>query len=141
MTKKLDGIISFYLKSQKDDEIAENKFETSGSLYKRNKKNFLFFEETNMDDNSKTKCRLEFDDQGVRLRRDGRIIFDQKYILKEITEGYLKTPHGELKTKVKTTKYEISKRVESNLTLQLSYQLFIAEEDTGVHQLSIEFKV
>lgn len=140
MTKKLDGTVYFYLKSEKDTDITEIKYETPGILYTKDKVNFLFFEETNMDDNSKTKCRFEFDIQKIKLRRNGPIILEQNYRLNEITEGYLKTSYGELKTKAETIKYEVSQQTGPSITIQLTYKLFVAEEDTGKHQLRIKFQ-
>jgi len=141
MTKKLDGTVYFYLKSEKNTDITEIKYETPGILYTKDRVNFLFFEENNMDDNSKTKCRFEFDDQKIKLRRNGPIILEQNYRLKEITEGYLKTSYGELKTKAETIKYEVFQQTGTSLTIQLTYKLFVAEEDTGKHQLRIKFEI
>ena len=56
---KIAGIVSFSMKVTLGLEVTETNYQTSGILYKKNDKYYLFFNETNFDDNSITKCRME----------------------------------------------------------------------------------
>jgi len=141
MTNKINGEVSFYLRSKKDKDITETSYETPGTLYKKSDKNFLFFEETNIEDNSKTKCRIEFDDEKIRIRRDGQIIIEQTYATQKIMDGYVKTPYGELPTRAKTHRYQLMEESDSKLVIGLAYDLFIAEDKAGKYELKIQFNV
>ena len=69
---KISGLVSFCMKVIQGLDVTETNYETSGILYKKNDKYYLFFDETNFDDNSTTKCRIEFNHDQIRVRRDGQ---------------------------------------------------------------------
>ena len=139
MTNKINGKVSFYMHAKKGDDITETSYETQGTLFKKNNKSYLFFEESNLEDNSKTKCRFEFDDEKIRIRRDGQIIIEQTYTTQKKMPGYIKTPYGELPTLVKTHRYQIINDKETKLVIGLAYDLFISEEKSGKYELKVQF--
>lgn len=100
---------------------------------------FLFFDEINIDNNQITKCRLEFDAENIRIRRNGPIIVDQRYTINTLVDGYIKTPYGELNSVVKTHRYNIEE-YEDKLQINLDYDLIIANERVGNYKLIIQFK-
>ena len=56
---KIAGLLSFSMKVTLGLDVTETNFHTSAILYKKNEKYYLFFNETNFEDNSITKCRME----------------------------------------------------------------------------------
>ena len=139
-TNRQDGTVIFYLRVKKGRDITETKYETSGTLYTKKDKKFLFFDEKNLDDDSITKCRLEFDERQIRIRRDGQLIMEQSYVLNAVKDGYFKTPYGELVTRSKTHRYKILQENQSKLVIGLAYDLFISEDKAGKFDLKIQFE-
>jgi len=139
MPNKIDGTVSFYLRSKKGSDVTETKYEAMGTLYTKDQKRFLFFEESNFEDNSVTKCRLEFDEESIRIRRDGHLIMDQHYKIHKEIEGYVKTPYGELPTRVKTHRYKLLQESEHDFVIGLAYELFISEDNAGKYDLKVQF--
>lgn len=135
---KITGFVSFFLKVTQGLEAVETNYEVSGILYKKGDKYYLFFDETNFDDNSTTKCRIEFNEQEIRIRRDGQVIIDQIYKAGKSTIGYIKTVYGQLDTDVKTHYYILE---ESALSVRfvLDYDLFVSKERSGNYKLIIQF--
>lgn len=137
-TNKTSGSLSFHMKLTQGLDITETTFETSATLYKKNEKFFLFFNETNFEDDSITKCRYEMDDTTVRIRRDGSIIMDQIYKISELQAGYIKTVYGQLDTKSKTHRLSLE-ILDNKLTLNLDYDLFVSNERAGNYKLTVIF--
>lgn len=135
---KTSGSLSFHMKLTQGLDITETTFETSATLYKKNEKFFLFFNETNFEDDSITKCRYEMDDTTVRIRRDGSIIMDQIYKISELQAGYIKTVYGQLDTKSKTHRLSLE-ILDNKLTLNLDYDLFVSNERAGNYKLTVIF--
>lgn len=139
MAKKINGTVNFYLRSKKGSEVQETKYDTAGILYRKDHKRFLFFEESNFEDNTVTKCRLEFDEHSIRIRRDGHLIMDQHYEMHKEIPGYFKTPYGELPTRVKTHRYKILQESDDSLVIGLAYELYISEDNAGKYDLKVTF--
>ena len=139
MAKKFDGTIHFYLRSKKGSDVQETKYEAAAILYKKGNRLFLFFEESNFEDDSVTKCRLEFDEESIRIRRDGHLIMDQQYKVHQEIPGYFKTPYGELPTRVKTHRYKL-KQEGDGLTIGLAYELYISDDHAGRYELKVQFE-
>ncbi|MCL1948314.1 MAG: DUF1934 domain-containing protein [Turicibacter sp.] len=139
MAKKIDGTVSFYLRSKNGADVTETKYEAAATLYKKDQKRFLFFEESSMEDDSVTKCRMEFDEETIRIRRDGHLIMDQQYKIHKEIQGYFKTPFGELPTRVKTHRYKLLQESEHRLVIGLAYELFISEDNAGKYDLKVQF--
>jgi len=139
MANKIDGTVTFYLRSKKGDHVQETKYETAGTLYEKGQKWFLFFEESNFEDNSITKCRFEFDEESIRIRRDGHLIMDQQYKRHQELAGYFKTPYGELPTRVKTHRYKLQRVQEDGLVIGLAYELYISDDHAGRYELKVQF--
>lgn len=137
-TNKISGSLSFHMKLTQGLDITETKYETSATLYRKNEKLFLFFNETNFEDNSITKCRYEIDENTVRIRRDGQVIMDQYYKVSEPQTGYIKTIYGQLDTKSKTHRLSVDD-LDENLTLNLDYDLFVSSERAGNYKLTVMF--
>ena len=134
-TNKISGLVSFHMKLTQGLDVTETKFDTSATLYKKNEKFFLFFNETNFEDDSITKCRYEMDDNSVRIRRDGPIIMDQIYKISALQSGYIKTIYGQLDTKSKTHRLSLE-ILDATLTLNLDYDLFVSNERAGNYKLT-----
>ena len=137
--KKISGSVSFYMKVTQGLEVTETSYTTEGIYYKKNNMCFLFFDGINIDNNQITKCRLEFDAENIRIRRNGPIIVDQRYTINTLVDGYIKTPYGELNSVVKTHRYNIEE-YEDKLQINLDYDLIIANERVGNYKLIIQFK-
>jgi|GEM_PF-4301 len=140
MTNKTNGIIYFYLRSKYGTDVTEIKYETLGTLYRKKSKYFLFFEENDIENNIKTKCRLEFDEEKIRIRRDGQVIIEQTHIDQKIEDGYVKTQYGIIPTTAKTNGYQVLKNFDGKLVIILDYDLHLAEDLTGSYQMKVEFK-
>lgn len=91
---KISGLVSFSMKVTQGLDVTETNYDTSGILYKKDEKYYLFFNETNFEDNSITKCRIEFNKEEIRVRRDGQVIIDQTYKIGHSLLGYIKTIYG-----------------------------------------------
>ena len=136
---KITGVVNFHMKLTQGLEVTETSYETQGKYYKKNNIGFLFFEEKNIDDDHITKCRLEFDDNTIRIRRNGTIILDQRYTTKKNVDGYIKTPYGELISTVKTHCYNLEE-CENKFRINLDYDLTVQKERVGNYKLSIYSK-
>ena len=137
-TNKISGSLSFHMKLTQGLDVTETKFDTSAILYKKNEKLFLFFNETNFEDDSITKCRYEIDENIVRIRRDGQIIMDQNYKVSEPQIGYIKTIYGQLDTKSKTHRLSLEV-LDEKIILNLDYDLFVSGERAGNYKLTVAF--
>ncbi|MBQ8992655.1 MAG: DUF1934 domain-containing protein [Turicibacter sp.] len=135
---KIAGIVSFSMKVTLGLEVTETNYQTSGILYKKNDKYYLFFNETNFDDNSITKCRMEFNHEEIRIRRDGAVIIDQIYKTGDLVPGYIKTIYGQLNSEVKTHCYVLQES-DTNIEFTLDYDLFVSDERSGNYKLIIQF--
>ena len=135
---KMSGQVSFYLKLKQGLEVIETNYEALGILYKKRDKYYLFFDETNFDNDSITKCRLEFNQNEIRIRRDGEVIVDQICTTSERTQGYIKTIYGRLESEVKTHRYTVEEQ-EIFMRIIVDYDLFVAGERLGNYQLIIQF--
>lgn len=133
MKNKLVGTVSFYLQTTQDCETTKTTYDVPATLYSKNDKNYLFFE-----DQERVKCRFEFDEENLRMRREGPMVVDQNHIYNKTTTGYIKTPYGQLSTKIKTHDYLL--RQKPKLKIVLAYDLYIDHEITGTYQLQIQFK-
>lgn len=135
---KISGLVSFYMKVTNGLDVTETNYETSGTLYKKSDKYYLFFNETSFDDNSTTKCRIEFNRDQVRVRRDGQVIIDQTYKTAELVQGYIKTIYGQLESEVKTHCYMLDEN-DTFIRFTLDYDLFVSAERSGNYKLIIQF--
>ena len=135
---KISGLVSFCMKVIQGLDVTETNYETSGILYKKSDKYYLFFDETNFDDNSTTKCRIEFNHDQIRVRRDGQVIIDQTYRTTETVQGYIKTVYGQLDSEVKTHCYMLEEN-DTSIRLTLDYDLFVSGERSGNYKLIIQF--
>ena len=139
MKNAINGIVRFYLEVMQDDEKTETKYKIPARIFSKDQKYFLFFDENN-NDNSHTKCRFEFDEKNLRMRRVGDIITEQMHVENEMTEGYFKTPYGHLETKFKTHKYKLVKQPNSTFKVHLAYDLYVSDELAGIYKLELEFE-
>ena len=135
---KISGTVSFFMKVTNGLAVTETNYNTSGILYKKNDKYYLFFNETNFDDNSITKCRIEFNHDETRVRRDGQVIIDQTYRTSDLVRGYIKTIYGQLISEVKTHCYMLEEN-DTFIRLTLDYDLFVSDERSGNYKLIIQF--
>lgn len=139
MVVKKNGTVDFYLRAKKGNDITETKYTSPAILYKKGTKWFLFFEEISKEDKAVTKCRFEFNQTELRIRRDGHLIMDQAYKVDREITGYFKTPYGELPTKVNTHRYRVIHSEEDNVIIGLAYDLFISEDAAGKYDLKVKF--
>lgn len=137
-TDKITGLVSFKMILTQGKDVSETKYETTGILFKKQDNQFLFFEEMTYEAVEPTKCRVEFNSNQMRIRRNGPVIMDQVYKLSENVEGYIKTVYGQLNTEVKT--YVLSVENNSNsVELILDYDLYVSNEKAGNYKLTIGF--
>lgn len=136
MNKKT-GIVNFSMTVNQSHEVREVSYETPGLLYFKNGKYYLFFDEHNIEDDSITKCRMEFSLAKLRLRREGVSIIEQIYNQEERTQGYIKTIYGELRTEAQTLSYVLEEK--DIIQILLDYNLSIEGEDAGQYKLKIQF--
>lgn len=137
-TNKITGIIKFQMTLTQGLDKTETKYDTQATLYKKQGKYFLFFDEINFEDNSITKCRFEIDQETIRIRRDGQVIMDQTFKIGESTSGYIKTVYGQLDTTTKTHRLSLD-LLENQINLVLDYDLFVSAERAGNYKLIIKF--
>lgn len=135
---KISGSVSFSMKVTQGLDVTQTNYDTSGILYKKAEKYYLFFNETNFDDNSITKCRIEFNHEEIRVRRDGQVIIDQTYKTGQSVPGYIKTVYGQLDSEVKTHCYMLEAN-DTDIRLTLDYDLFVSGERSGNYKLIIQF--
>lgn len=135
---KISGLVSFSMKVTQGLDVTETNYDTSGILYKKDEKYYLFFNETNFEDNSITKCRIEFNKEEIRVRRDGQVIIDQTYKIGHSLLGYIKTIYGQLDSEAKTHCYMLQEN-DTNIRLTLDYDLFVSGERSGNYKLIIQF--
>lgn len=135
---KISGLVSFSMKVTQGLDVTQTNYDTSGILYKKDEKYYLFFNETSFEDNSITKCRIEFNDEEIRVRRDGQVIIDQTYKISHSSLGYIKTIYGQLESEAKTHCYMLEKN-DTNILLTLDYDLFVSGERSGNYKLIIQF--
>ncbi len=137
-TDKINGIVNFQMILTQGLDKTETKYDAQATLYKKQGKYFLFFDEINFEDNSKTKCRFEIDQDSIRIRRDGQVIMDQTFNIGESTTGYIKTVYGQLDTIAKTHRLSLD-FLETQINLVLDYDLFVSAERAGNYKLIIKF--
>ena len=135
---KISGLVSFSMKVTQGLDVTETNYDTSGILYKKDEKYYLFFNETNFEDNSITKCRIEFNKEEIRVRRDGQVIIDQTYKIGHSLLCYIKTIYGQLDSEAKTHCYMLEEN-DTNIRLTLDYDLFVSGERSGNYKLIIQF--
>lgn len=137
---KRHAVIS--IKSTQEYENSENdeiSLITEGAFYKKNKKYYLMYDESELSgiENSKTTLKIEKD--VVTLIRTGasptQMIFEQD----EHHIGLYNTPFGSYTVGVKT------KNIENNITefggtLKLLYDIDLNYEKTGTNTFNIEIK-
>ena len=127
---KISGLVSFCMKVTQGLDVTETNYETSGILYKKSDKYYLFFNETNFDDNSITKCRIEFNHGPNSCTSRWQVIIDQTYRTAETVQGYIKTVYGQLESEVKTHCYMLEEN-DTSIRLTLDYDLFVSGERSG----------
>lgn len=122
---------------KQDEDVFETSYETDATFREKDGIFFLFFDETNEDDQQITKCRFEITNQTLRLRRNGPIVIDQLHINNQETKGYIKTPFGHVDTTIKTSRFSFSEDVAGMHRLKLDYNLYTGPEYTGSYFLEI----
>lgn len=137
-TNKINGSVSFQMNVTQGLEVTETKYDAQATLYKKEEKYFLFFDETNFEDNSITKCRFEIAQDTLRIRRDGQVIMDQTFKISESITGYIKTIYGQLDTNAKTHRLSLDV-FNDQLNLTLDYDLFVSTERAGNYKLTVKF--
>lgn len=122
-----------------DSEPDEIALITNGSFYKKNKKYYLIYDETEYSGMGDTKTTLKIDKDIVTLIRTGaspsQMIFEEN----EHHVGLYNTPFGSYTIGVKT------KSIENNITdlggsLKLLYDIDLNCEKTGTNTFHIEIK-
>ena len=138
MSNKQTGNITFKMIITQGLEVAETSYETKGTLFLKNNQYYLFYDESSVDDESITKCRYEFTESELRVRRQGHVVVDQEHRIGEQTLGYMKTQYGNIDTVIKTHQLTVTNNNDS-IQIVVDYDLYISNERTGNYKLTIFF--
>ncbi len=137
MSNKQTGIITFKMIVTQGLEVTETFYKTEATLFLKNDQYYLFYNESSVDDESITKCRYEFTENELRIRRQGNVVIEQNHKIGQRTVGYMKTQYGNLDTVIKTHQLTINN--DDLIEIVLDYDLYISNERTGNYKLTMFF--
>lgn len=119
------------------NERSKTSYEADANFLEKDGKFFLFFDEENDGGDEVTKCRFEISDDSLRMRRNGRVVIEQRHLRDQKTDGYIKTPFGHLDTKLRTFKFSFTRYSNGHYHLNLGYDLYTGDAKTGTYLLKV----
>ncbi len=138
MSNKQNGIVTFKMTTKQGLDVTETTYETPGVLFYKDDQYFLFYDEESVEDKSVTKCRYEFTQDELRIRRKGNVTVEQAHKIGIQTKGYMKTVYGNLDTMVKTHQLSITS-LTTSVEVIVDYDLYVSGDRVGNYQLTVVF--